>query len=524
MPLSETALDISPFQRMLDRSASARYAFAALCIVAMVLVRLSLDPLIGRVQYPLVLMFPAVLVAAWAGGRGPGLFAVALAVVAVQWAIAEPRGGFKPMTPDRALGVGIFLVAAAVCVLLATAQRNAQATIRDIGQARRRSERQTRALLASLPNGAGFVVDDGLVVRIAEGELAEVFGSAPPKLVDCPAPEALAGIGPDEAWFRQALAGSRVEREMAVGDRVVAWRALPLQDDDDRVHAILVTAADVTERRRAREEQRASERKLRTLANAMPQLVWMADAGGTVTYYNRRVDQYAGLKRAGDGSWAWNAVVHPDDAEATVAAWNAARSAGDAYAFEHRLRMADGSWRWHLSRGLRGPEAQGDGTTWYGTATDIHDLKRTEEQLRRSDERYRAFVGNSSEGIWCLEFDPPIETSQDTERQIDLVYEHGRFVECNDAIAAMYALPSAADLIGQSLARFLPPAEPGSRAYLAAIIGNGYAIRDAESQEVGADGAPRWFLNGVSSVVEDGHLVRSWGTQRDITELRRAEA
>jgi PAS domain S-box-containing protein len=310
---------------------------------------------------------------------------------------------------------------------------------------------------------------------------------------------------------------------MAVGDRVIAWRGLPLQDDDDRIRSILVTAADVTDRRRAREEQRASERKLRSLANAMPQLVWMADADGTVTYYNRRVDEYAGLTRAADGSWEWSAVVHPDESAATVAAWDAARRTGRPYVSEHRLRMADGSWRWHLSRGVRGSEAQGDGSTWYGTATDIHDLKRTADQLRRSEERYRAFVANSSEGIWCLEFDPPVETALDPDRQIDLVYERGRFVECNDAIARMYGLPSATDLIGQSLDRFLPPDDPGSRAYLASIIENGYAIRDAESQEVGADGAPRWFLNGVSGVVEQGALVRAWGTQRDITELRRTQ-
>ena len=94
-------------------------------------------------------------------------------------------------------------------------------------------------------------------------------------------------------------------------------------------------------------------------------------------------------------------------------------------------------------------------------------------------------------------------------------------MECNEAIAAMHALASAADLIGQSLARILPPDAAGSRATLAAIIGDGNAIRDFESQDVDADGEPRWFLNRVTSVVEDGRLVRAWGTQRDITGSRR---
>lgn len=522
--MPETASDLLGFQHTLDRSPPARYAFAALAIVAMVLVRLSLDPVIGRVQYPLVMMFPAILAAAWAGGRGPGLFAVALAVVAVQWAIAEPRGAFKPMTSDRALGIAIFLLAAGGCVLLATAQRKAQATIRDIGKERLRSERQAHALLASLPNGAGFVIDDRLVVRIAEGELAEVFGHAPPELVGFPAPETFSGVGPDEPWFRQAFAGTRVEREMLVGDRVLAWRGLPLQDDDDAVRSILVTVADVTERRRAREEQRASERKLRSLANAMPQLVWVADGDGTVRDYNRRVDQYAGLRRADDGSWAWHAVVHPDDAAGTAEAWDAARASGGAYAFEHRLRMADGSWRWHLSRGQRGAEAGGDGATWYGTATDIHDLKRSEQTLRLAEERHRAFVAHSSEGVWCLAFDPPIDLALPTAAQVEHAYAHGTLVECNDAMAAMHGFASSSELIGQPLERLLPRDDAAGRASLHSIVESSFAVRDATSSGTGADGETRWYLDGVSPVVEDGLLQRAWGTRRDVTDVRRARA
>jgi hypothetical protein len=189
-------------QSTLDGSVPARYAFAALAVGVMVLVRLACDPLIGPTAYPLTMMFPAILVATWAGGRGAGLFALAIAVVAVQWGITEPRGEFKPMNGERAIGLVIFILAAGACVLLATAQRQARATIRDIGRARLRSERQTRALLASLPNGAGFVIDDALVVRIAEGELADVFGNAPPDLVGRPVGDVLTSVGPDEAWFR----------------------------------------------------------------------------------------------------------------------------------------------------------------------------------------------------------------------------------------------------------------------------------------------------------------------------------
>jgi PAS domain S-box-containing protein len=155
-------------------------------------------------------------------------------------------------------------------------------------------------------------------------------------------------------------------------------------------------ARDITERRQAEDARLESEQRFQVLAEAMPQLVWMADAEGTVTYYNSRVAQFEGFAHQPDGTWTWQPVLHPDDQEATVRAWFDAIATGAIYQIEHRTRMIDGTYRWHLSRAVR--SRRGDGSLWwFGTATDINDVKLAQESLREADRRkdeYLAMLGH----------------------------------------------------------------------------------------------------------------------------------
>ncbi|MCA9846783.1 MAG: PAS domain S-box protein [Dehalococcoidia bacterium] len=131
------------------------------------------------------------------------------------------------------------------------------------------------------------------------------------------------------------------------------------------------------ERSDAERALRASEERFRRLADSMPQVVWTADDTGTVQYYNSRSAAYDGIVGHSDGTWEWEPVVHPDDLAKTLAAWDRAVETQTAYECEHRIRMADGTYRWHLSRAERG-ETQGI-AHWYGTATDIHELMEANE-------------------------------------------------------------------------------------------------------------------------------------------------
>jgi len=137
-------------------------------------------------------------------------------------------------------------------------------------------------------------------------------------------------------------------------------------------------------------EARKSDLELRDLANAMPQVVWIADPKGNVNYFNRRVEEFRGMEQVASGRFEWRAGIHPDDLKATAATWLEAITTCEKYSHEHRILMRDGSYRWHLSRAIPVLNADGEVQKWYGTATDIHELKVAKESEAAESKRDEA--------------------------------------------------------------------------------------------------------------------------------------
>lgn len=160
------------------------------------------------------------------------------------------------------------------------------------------------------------------------------------------------------------------------GKRVtVRISSSPVRDIDGKIFAAVVISYDVT-------KMKEEENRFRNLANSMPQLIWTANANGEVDYYNEIASEYEGLELKADEQWSWIPVVHPDDAEKTIEAWSLSLKQGTNFSCEHRIKRKDDSYRWHLSRGVPIKNAKGIVVKWYGTATDIHDLKTTGEALK----------------------------------------------------------------------------------------------------------------------------------------------
>jgi PAS domain S-box-containing protein len=128
--------------------------------------------------------------------------------------------------------------------------------------------------------------------------------------------------------------------------------------------------------------EQASEERYRQLADAMPQIVWTSDADGAATYFNRRWFEYTGMDPADAGPNAWHLAVHPDDLPPAVSRREQTLRSGETFEIEYRFRDAAGGYRWHLGRAVPMRTADGSIEFWIGTATDIHDRKRIEDQQR----------------------------------------------------------------------------------------------------------------------------------------------
>ncbi|MYM24870.1 response regulator [Duganella sp. FT135W] len=133
---------------------------------------------------------------------------------------------------------------------------------------------------------------------------------------------------------------------------------------------------------RARESLRQSELELRALADSMPQLAWIAEQDGALVWYNRGWYEYTGTtpeQMAGNG---WQRVYAPDCLDAMAAHWEHSRRTGTPFELEIPIRSANGEFRWFLTRANPVRRSDGSVQRWFGTSTDVDQVKRAQEALR----------------------------------------------------------------------------------------------------------------------------------------------
>ena len=166
----------------------------------------------------------------------------------------------------------------------------------------------------------------------------------------------------------------------------VLYNAALYRDEAGQVVGIFAAARDITERKRAEEALRQSEQEFRSLAEAMPQIVWATRADGWNIYFNQQWVDYTGMTMEESHGHGWNTPFHPDDKKRAWDAWQHATKHNEPYSLECRLRRADGVYRWWLVRGspMLGPD--GEVLKWFGACTDIEDIKNAETALREAYE------------------------------------------------------------------------------------------------------------------------------------------
>jgi PAS domain S-box-containing protein len=150
------------------------------------------------------------------------------------------------------------------------------------------------------------------------------------------------------------------------------------------------------------------------------------------------------------------------------------------------------------------------------------ERKRSYESLRQSEERYRAFIHSSLDAMWRIELQKPVPLDLDEEEQIARIYHDGYVAECNPATARLMGAATAEDLVGTPFADLFSRSHPVSEE-LRSFVKSGYSATTVEVMSPNS-GGQHLRLRSQCGIVENNHLLRIWGTTRDLTELRRAEA
>ncbi len=191
---------------------------------------------------------------------------------------------------------------------------------------------------------------------------------------------------------------------------MLKWVRIEAIADGDR-QACVMTVTDITKEHNVNDvliqsydDLIQSYKEFRLLAEVMPQIVWITGADGKHIFCNRQWLDYTGLTQEQSQGDGWIVPFHPDDRERAWDVWRNTVTTGGGYSLECRLRRADGAYRWWLVRGLPVFEDNGKIMKWFGTCTDIHQLKLTEQSLFESEARWQFALEGSHQGVWDWDF------------------------------------------------------------------------------------------------------------------------
>ena len=155
---------------------------------------------------------------------------------------------------------------------------------------------------------------------------------------------------------------------------------------------------------------------------------------------------------------------------------------------------------------------------------EILERRRIEDSLRESEERYRAFIAGSLEGIYRYDLTPPMPVDLPVDAQVPWLLSRAQVAECNDIYARMYGFESGEAMVGSALSEKWGGDLEAGKKLLRDWIRSGYRFPDYEGREITREGERKWFLNSGFGIVEEGCLTGFWGTQIDVTQRRNAEA
>ncbi len=541
----------------------APYGVAVLSVALATVVRLEFDPLLGE-SAPLLIFIIAVILTSWFGGFWPGLLAIILSLLVSDYFFFAPK--YSLFTYDsrldeiRAISFGIFGILSSLIF----------ARLRESIKTEREIRERFRSLVEGVKDYAIFMLDEhGRVAswnpgveRIKGYRASEIVGRDfsvfyTPEDVDSGKPQRVLEIAAAEGRYEES--GWHVRRD---GSRFWASGVIAaIHDDRGRLRGFTIIMRDVTERK-------VMEEKIRFFADLNQALQPLADPEDIMAAAARMLGEYLGVDRcayaeieANEKYLCITSEYTRGDAPGIVGRFSvddlgvealrmmranrpfvandieaAALAGKDLSAYRRAearaLICAPLSKNGHyVARMVVSQKTPRQWEAWEvelvtkvaNRCWESVQRARAMRGLRESEERYRAFIANSSEAIWRFELERPVPANLPEDEQIEMIFKYAYLAECNDAMARMYGYETAGQIVGARISDLLVRTDPRNIDQLRAFKRSGFNLTDSESHEVDRYGNTRYFLNNLTGIVENGAVVRAWGTQRDITERRRAE-
>jgi PAS domain S-box-containing protein len=418
----------------------------------------------------------------------------------------------------------------AVSLAEAAARREAD----ELAESLRASERQLRLITDSLPALVTYMGQDRRF-RFTNNAYLTWFGVEPQSLIGKHAKELVGEVGyrQIQPYMERALAGETVhyEREVTLPDGRTIYTQMsyvPDKDEQGRTLGYVALIHDMTDRHRAELELQAERKRLHDILMNAPAAISLRSGPDHVyTFVNVA---YQRLLPGRDILGQTTRDAHPVSTTGRFLELleRVYETGGAVTAVEipAEIRVSDDASVERFFNITYQPLRDADGRidSVISFAVDVteqvHARRRTErltQALRESEARYRGFVNQSTEGIWRIELSEPIATGAPVDEQLAAFYARGQLAECNDAMARMYGYARGDELVDRPIGELFERDDPRSAQFLRTFITDGYRLESVDSRHPASDGRTRVFRSSLVGVVEDGRLLRAWGTQRDVT-------
>lgn len=419
-------------------------------------------------------------------------------------------------------------IGAVLCIARDVSQRRDVTQSKEAGEIRGRNqvvetEQMASGIVDTLPAHIAILDMDGFIIAAnrAWREYAERSGEAPLHRI---------GVGANYLSICERAIGEGAEeaRAVAEGIRTVIkgdlqefacpeypchssgqrrWFAIRVtRFSGDSPARVVVVHEEITAIKEAEQAVRSSERKAQLIADAIPQIIWTAGRDGVVDWLNQRWQELTGQTVEDAVGFGWSEMMHPDDVPRCIDIWEKAVQQSEFYEMECRFRRgADRSYRWHLSRCLPLRDEQGHIIMWLGTATDVDDLKRLENNIREREARYRFLAEAIPHLVWAAQPDGTID------------YVNGRCVK--------YSGHTVEGLVDWGWKSVIHPDDVSLtlRLYRQAIESGNEFRHEYRIRRF--DGQYRWHQGRALPFRDDEGNIRRWyGACTDVDALKQTEA